>query len=142
MESGYTFNEYTRMNTIDDSDQWWMNELFGVNITEASNESAYEEFVIKLIQFGALDELFIDELLPASDRKKRKGRQDKINYWEDSKWGILYLNNPEIKDPTTKTARDFRRKFRVPFPVFDQILVPECDRLNVIEVKDTFRVRY
>ena len=46
-----------------------------------------------------------------------------------------------MMDPTTKLAREFRRKFRVPYPVFDKMIVPECNRLNVFEVKDMARVR-
>ena len=51
------------------------------------------------------------------------------------------IGNPEINNPKSLPARTFRRQFRLPFPVFDKIIVPECDRLNVFEFKDSARVR-
>jgi hypothetical protein len=129
---------------IDYSDGWWLEEFFGsktVNINGKRQSSTNEEdFLVMLIQTGYLDDLWLGELQPI-DVLTRSGRTNKINYYTDTRWGQLYLQNPDIKDPTSKVAREFRRKFRLPYPVFDKVIVPECDRLNVFEVKDESRVR-
>ena len=130
------------------NEEWWINEIFGgtTNFFNLNNKKrqihdAYEEFIIDFIQSGCLDDIYFDESESEIDLNKRYGRTLKRNYWRETNWGQLYINNPEVKDPSTKTARDFRRRFRVPFPIFDEIIVPECDRLNVFEVRDLARVR-
>ena len=45
------------------------------------------------------------------------------------------LRNMDIKDPTTNIGRLFRRRFRVPFPIYEEILVPRCRESNLFDVK-------
>ena len=35
----------------------------------------------------------------------------------------------------SKISDKFRRRFRVPYPLFKEIIVPDCHRMNVFEVK-------
>jgi len=72
-------------------------------------------------------------------KKRRIGRSTKINYWE-TKWGMMLLN-PLIKDPASKVAKKFRRRFRVPYPVFNDLLVPECKSVNLFDTKFENMVR-
>jgi hypothetical protein len=37
-------------------------------------------------------------------------------------WWEQYLNNDSVKDPSTQAAKNFRKRFRVPFEVYEQIL--------------------
>lgn len=53
------------------------------------------------------------------------------NYW-DSVWGKMLLN-PEIENPNTFVAKKFRRRFRVPYPLFKEVIVPKCVDRNVFE---------
>ena len=64
------------MNVIDDSEEWWIKEMFGLTLTE--NDDAYEEFIIQLIQLGILDDLFIGELEPTDTICHRFGRKKKL----------------------------------------------------------------
>jgi len=41
--------------------------------------------------------------------------------WLDCRW-LLNLQDDEIKDPGSRLGKEFRRKFRVPHPVFVQII--------------------
>jgi hypothetical protein len=42
--------------------------------------------------------------------------------YDSSTWARDYLFNPDVKQPGTRTARDFRRGFRVPYPLFLQLV--------------------
>ena len=135
---------------IDETEEWWLNELFGIHEDlgiktkkRRSLEDTEIDFIQTLIQTGELDEfLDMDTIHSTSESTPRRfGRTRKINYYTDTLWG-RYLMSPDIKIPTSKIAREFRRRFRVPFPVFDKVIVPECDRLNnVFDVVDQARVR-
>ena len=70
---------------------------------------------------------------------RRENREIKRNYWE-TPWGRLMLN-PGVSNPRSKVAKEFRRKFRVPFPLFRDVLVRECEDANIFEIKDPIRVR-
>ena len=53
-------------------------------------------------------------------RPGAQGPRPQQNFWA-SKWGKM-LNHPHISDPRTKTANLFRLRFRVPHPVYLQLL--------------------
>ena len=40
-----------------------------------------------------------------------------VNPWEIVPW-LIDLSNPNIRDPSKREGKEFRRKFRVPYPVF------------------------
>ena len=63
---------------------------------------------------------------------KREGRTPYIDY-EATPWGIL-LQNPDIGDPLTQVGKRFRRRFRIPHPLFRQI-VEECESINLFETE-------
>ena len=69
----------------------------------------------------------------------RDGRENKKNYWT-TPWGVM-LRHPDIKNPTTKLGRLFRRRFRVQFPIFDEILVRRCREKNIFDIKSEKCVR-
>ena len=86
-----------------------------------------EAFGADFVQKNIHHFIDLDEENPS--KKRRLGRTSKINYWE-TKWGQMLLN-PLIKDPASKLAKKFRRRFRVPYPLFSELLVPECKRVNL-----------
>ena len=49
-----------------------------------------------------------------------KYKSNPIEHYEDSAWA-RFLRRPDIKDPGTKDGKLFRRRFRVPYPVFVDI---------------------
>ena len=131
------------MDNNDCEEKWWSDELLGywpMELGIKKRNLNEEEFILQmLINSDTLDDLWIEDCNSAGHRT-RSGRTKKINYFSETRWGRM-ISNPAIEDPTTKEGREFRRKFRLPFPVFSKIIVPECDRLNVFEVKDEARVR-
>ena len=98
------------------------------------------QFIEILIQGGTFNdpEYWEDEII--QDYYGRDGRTNKIDFYTESKWGRSLVDKT-IGISESKAGKEFRRKFRVPYPVFKKILVPECDRLNVFEVKDFHRIR-
>jgi len=43
-----------------------------------------------------------------------------INYYTSTWWDMI--NDPNVQDPTSHVGKKFRLRFRVPFPVFRQLL--------------------
>ena len=73
------------------------------------------------------------------DRKRRMLRRSvnsekmrRIDY-NMSAWGKL-IRHPNVKDASSYHGKLFRRRFRVPFPVFEH-LVDVCEEYNIFEVK-------
>ena len=99
---------------------------------EIDDESIAFEVVSDWIQTNC------DEFDPPVKRS-RTGRTLKINYWA-TPWGEL-LQKPEVKVERSKWGKLFRRRFRVPFALFDKILVPKCREANIFATISEARVR-
>jgi hypothetical protein len=56
-------------------------------------------------------------------KKKRKSPNADSNMGNagDCCWGRM-LKNPAIQDPTSRAGKLFRRRFRIPFPIFQKLL--------------------
>jgi len=81
----------------------------------------------------------ITEVVNALSRKgvleeRRKRMRQKTPSMRDTIWGQM-LADPHLRDPNSKQARKFRRRFRVPYPLFEEVLVPLCNETNVFEIK-------
>jgi hypothetical protein len=79
-----------------------------------------------------LEDLF-PEMCPP--QKKTRRRRETPDYW-GSVWGKM-LRNPDIADPDSYVAKKFRRRFRVPYPVFAEILLPQCIEVNIFDTVGT-----
>ena len=55
-------------------------------------------------------------------RYSRRVPIERVNLWETG-WGRM-ITDDNITDPTTKVARLFRRRFRVPYLMFRDVIVP------------------
>lgn len=67
-----------------------------------------------------------EEELPEKKPRKRETIprcMQPVPDYSQSVWAKM-LKDPSIKEPTSKTAKKFRRRFRVPFPLFE-LLVAE-----------------
>lgn len=71
-----------------------------------------------------------------SNFKKRRRVESKTTDFENTKWGRL-INDQAVKDSNTWQGKMFRRRFRVPFPLFSDVLIPLCKDHNLF---DTVRV--
>ena len=78
------------------------------------------------------DELILRYIITENDEevsKKRRKRYDThINFW-DTDWGKI-ITNPNVNNPKTRAGKQFRRRFRMPYPVF-QYLVKQCSDHNI-----------
>lgn len=77
---------------------------------------------------------------PNRKRKSPEARDEfrKVDYTK-TKWGLL-IGNPLVKFPDNRFGKQFRRRFRLPFQLFE-ILVDICKDKNVFNVKDLSRVK-
>ena len=82
-------------------------------------------------------------------KRKRRGRtvfrnrntQQRMNYGK-TPYAIM-LENENVKDPTTREGQYFRRRFRIPFPIYERLVAvvrdfgmfPECHRSISLELK-------
>jgi Plant transposon protein len=113
---------------------------------DGSSSSSFYSDILHGYEDFPLDDNFIeDEIIMAlmkedmlNFKKRRTSKQRTVDYWSTS-WGEL-ITNPATKDLTTTEGKLFRRRFRVPFPVFEQVLVPLCREKNVFETKSAHRI--
>ena len=64
-------------------------------------------------------------------RTRENTIKEKPSLWE-SKWGLL-INDPRTSNPKSFQGKRFKRRFRVPFPIFKNILVPMCRDVNLFD---------
>ena len=72
----------------------------------------------------------IDELIQDKPPKIFPPKKD---YWQ-TPWGQM-LQDPLIHDPNSKIAKLFKRRFRMPFPMFMNWFVPEAQKVNLFDIK-------
>ena len=72
-----------------------------------------------------------DEDFASQPKKKKRNCSSRPDYWS-SVWGIM-LRNPEIEDPDSFVARKFRRRFRVPYPLFKTVILKQCIEHNIFQ---------
>jgi hypothetical protein len=65
-------------------------------------------------------------------RKKKRRRQETPDYWE-STWGKM-LKHKDIADPNSFVGKKFRRRFRVPYQLFVDIIIPKCAKFGILSV--------
>ena len=94
----------------------------------------FEESVIS----SFIDEYYGDGSEPKS-KKTRTRHHLKVNYWKTS-WGELILSD-DVTDINSYNGKLFKRRFRVPFGLFTDSLVPMCREKNIFDTRDDARVR-
>ena len=78
--------------------------------------------------------------VPEPEHKKTRTRHHlKIDYWKTS-LGELILSE-DVNDATSYNGKLFKRRFRVPFGLFTDHLVPMCRERNIFDTKDSDRIR-
>ena len=82
----------------------------------------------------------LQKVEPTKKRKSPELREEFKNIdYSKTKWGLL-IRNPLVKFPDNRHGKLFRRRFRLPFQLFE-ILVKICAEKNIFEVKDLSRVK-
>ena len=99
------------------------------------SESTLRTYVEELIRkrpYSLFQEPFNLELGISPPRLGRVTRP-RANLWE-SVWGKMLLH-PDIDNPTSRVSKLFRRRFRVPYDLFKNCLVPLCLEHDVFRLK-------
>ena len=73
-----------------------------------------------------------DLFLVDDSKKLTRSSRVKVNYWETT-WG-RWLTNPLIRNPNSKIAKNFMLRFRVPFILFQEKILPMCRINNLFDV--------
>ena len=107
------------------------------------DSAEFHEIIIKeaMEMFPDLwdDQHIDDKQVKQQKEKKKRKRETKYNYFQHE-W-MMALSNPDIKIETSRTAITFRRRFRVPFSIFDEWIIPICRDNNVFEINDERKSR-
>ena len=91
------------------------------------SEEELEEQAIESLLFEHIED-FVEEPL----HKKKRCAKTRIDYWNTT-WG-RWLRNPLMQDPTSKMAKMFMLRFRVPFILFNEKILPMCIKDNVFDL--------
>ena len=115
-------------------------EDFKAEIKEAISEILLdeEEEEYRVAEDDILNELLDEGNVNINNKKKRRYRgSTNISFWE-TQWGQM-ICHPNVQNPLKREGKLFRRRFRLPFPVF-QFLVELCTRHNVFLCKYKCRI--
>ena len=89
-----------------------------------------ESTIVSSQSIQVCEEIFDDLDKPS---KRTRNRNEKYINYSNTNWG-KFIRDPLIKVPTSSKGLLFRRRFRVPFALFEYIL-QLCKDSNVFEVK-------
>ena len=65
---------------------------------------------------------------------KRRRRVVKNVDFSQTTWGRM-LDDPETRDIHTRAGKTFRRRFRVPYPLFEELLVPLTGNFSIRQLR-------
>jgi len=85
----------------------------------ASEEQIVEDLIVGHISRNA--HLYMPNDMPEVGKQPRF-KSSKTDYW-DSTWGRM-LVDPETQDPSSRAGKLFRLRFRLPWELFNNFLVP------------------
>lgn len=83
---------------------------------------------------------------PIAGLKRTREKCGPTDYWGTT-WGKLIIDlrrltaDPSVDLARTKGGKIFRRRFRVPFQLFDEVILPECERVNLFGTACERKVR-
>jgi hypothetical protein len=105
---------------------------------DSVTEQLSEVILEKIIWVGILDYIERDTPMDIEVEKKKRTRREEglavnPNALEDSSWGKL-LSNDNVGDCTSWAGRTFRRRFRVPYPLYVEVLLPLCIEHDVFDI--------
>jgi hypothetical protein len=103
------------------------------NLTEEELENLEDSIVLAWIEREFVN------VTGKKNVKKRKRHTFKHDYW-NSNWGRL-IRSEDMKDPTSRDWKLFKRRFRIPFGLFSDVLIPMCVEKNIFGTTHESRVR-
>ena len=100
-----------------------------------TNSLTQEELIAAVLDVFGENELFGDENEPLTRKRERY----RLSIAE-SVWGRA-LGSPELAVEGSFPNKKFRRRFRVPYRLFVDILVPLCKEANILSTYRTINSR-
>jgi hypothetical protein len=84
--------------------------------------------------FEHLIEIYATPVQSKPPRPRNRGNNVTAEELERSAWGQL-INSPDVGDPLSRNGIKFRARFRTPYPLFSELLVPLCIQYNVFKIQ-------
>ena len=114
-----------------------------ISVDFSIEDASFEEAIINFIQsetfIGTVGrEAFENQERVAREKRRRISRRRCENLW-DSNWGIL-LSQPNIRNPDSYEGKQFRRRFRLDYRSFEDVVVRVCEEKNIFESKNKSRI--
>ena len=91
------------------------------------NDEILEQELIESLLFENIED-FEEEPIP----KKSRCSKIPVDYWNTT-WG-LWMKNPLINNPNSKIAKIFMVRFRVPWILFKEKILPMCVKDNIFDL--------
>ena len=103
--------------------------------------STEEEQIIEdiVISFIIEEEKKMLQQKPNQQKRKRAQQERVFDFWNTA-WGQM-ISHPDVGNPKSRLGKRFRRRFRVPFPLFTYI-VEICKEENIFDLKYESRIPY
>ena len=105
--------------------------MFSKSYSDSSDDNEESDIEERLCAEFLYEQLMGEQKKPNCLKRQRTIKDYVGEFWE-SQWGQL-ISNPNVGNPRTTEGRRFRRRFRLPFPLF-QHLVELCARENIFQL--------
>ena len=102
------------------------------HLSEDEDEFSEEEVEAAIMKYIEMSGMF-------SRTSSRRMKEAKVLDFYTTSWGRL-ISDPTTREPKSRNGKLFRRRFRVPFPIFKDVLVPDIIQYNVFETKRSSRI--
>ena len=90
---------------------------------ETTSDDDYDDYIIENVLKDYIVEKCQEYFKPT--KKKRVIRYCRNIDYSKTKWGLL-ISDPNTRVASTHKGKLFRRRFRVPFPLFEEVLLEIC----------------
>ena len=111
-------------------------ESTGIPEWDQWDEEFEEQLVMDLIEEQLVGELLREP--PPTCHRKRRAVNERVQNFYHTPWGQL-IENPESANPKSALGKKFRRRFRMPFPLFLH-LVDLCEEHNIFFMRYRSRI--
>jgi hypothetical protein len=125
-----------RVDFFDSSCQKIFKDLYTMedeNEIDKNIEARLPSLEEEVVSLNIAEEMEMEERRLEQLKRRTRRSNSRLQNFEESYWHEM-LSNPLIADPNSRAGKKFRRRFRLPFPLFNQ-LVEICEDLNVFETK-------
>ena len=105
--------------------------LSRLHLNPSIEDLSDEDFQEHILSFTVSNDIIKEEIEAFSVPRRTRKRRKSCAVFSDTTWRKM-LDDPETADRYSFWGKKFRRRFRVPFAFFKDILVPLCKEGNTM----------